>query len=298
MEDIGRVQAVIAGVSGGTQGPGTHSELEHRIIRRDGEIRYINVCIRIVRDETGRTSRCNGANQDITERRQAEIALDEARRAAEKSNALFTTLYENIPVGFGFVDTDFRVVLINRPFSEFRDIPLNGSTGKTLEEIVPSLWSKVSSKYTSVLETGQPVAGIERQGPSPDRPGVIRHWLSNLYPVRTGDGTIIGIGIIVVEITELKKAEEALKESEARFLAFIKEAAMRLKNPLEIVEGNLGSVVSDIDRGEVVGPNIALQLRLQIKNLEQIRNNIIELNTAIVDRSGEISNASKKFLTE
>ncbi|MGA2104034.1 MAG: PAS domain S-box protein [Methanoregula sp.] len=297
-EDIGRVQEVIAANSKGSQDSGTLSEVEHRIIRGDGKIRYINVCIRTVRDETGRTIRVNGANQDITDQRQAKIALEDAKKAAEKSLVLFTTLYENIPVGFGFIDTEFRVVLINRPFSEFRDIPLTGSIGKTLEELVPSLWSKLSSQYIRVLQTGQPVTGIERESSSRDRHGVIRHWLSNLYPVRTGDGTIIGIGTIVVEITELKKAEEALKESETQFLAFIKEAAMRLKNPLEVVEGNLESVVGDIDRGDVVGPNITLQLRLQKKNLEQIRNNIIELNKVIVDRSGEITNAAKKFLTE
>jgi PAS domain S-box-containing protein len=161
-EDIGYVRAAID-KSLASLGPNTLSELEHRIIRRDGEIRYISVRVRATRDETGRMIRSNGANQDVTEHRLAEIAL---------------------------------------------------------------------------------------------------------------------------------------KESEARFLTFIKEAAMRLKNPLEVVEGNLGSVVGDIDRGDVVCADITLQLRLQIKNIEQIRNNIIELNKAIVDRSGEISDASKKFLTE
>ena len=79
-----------------------------------------------------------------------------------------------------------------------------------------------------------------------------------------------------MEITELKKAEEALKESETQFLAFIKEAAMRLKNPLEVVEGNLESVVGDIDRGDVVGPNITLQLTARKRTLS--RSEIISSN--------------------
>ncbi|MFZ1128707.1 PAS domain-containing protein [Methanoregula sp.] len=146
-----------------TQSPETLAELEHRIIRRDGEVRYIRACVRTTRDESGRMVRTNGANQDITEQKQAEIAL---------------------------------------------------------------------------------------------------------------------------------------RESDARFLAFISEAAMRLKNPLVLVEGNLGSVVGDLDRGDASIPDITLQLRLQIKNLEQIRNNINELNKAIVDHGGGIPEASKKFLTE
>ncbi len=103
---------------------------------------------------------------------------------------------------------------------------------------------------------------------------------------------------VVSEQSErLKQNEEALRESNDRFLAFIKEAAMRLKNPLEVVEENLAIVVNDIEHSDSEPKNVSLQLRIQIKNLEQIRKNIIELNQAIVDHSGELSEASKRFLT-
>jgi PAS domain S-box-containing protein len=62
-----------------TTDPGYLSQIEHRIIRRDGEIRYIIVRIRVTRDAAGRTVKTHGANQDITERRLAE----EARKATE-----------------------------------------------------------------------------------------------------------------------------------------------------------------------------------------------------------------------
>ncbi|WP_421909783.1 sensor histidine kinase [Methanolacinia petrolearia] len=51
------------------------AQVEHRIIRRDGEIRYINVSIRAIKDENGRTVKLWGVNQDITERKMAEEAL-------------------------------------------------------------------------------------------------------------------------------------------------------------------------------------------------------------------------------
>jgi PAS domain S-box-containing protein len=102
----------------------------------------------------------------------------------------------------------------------------------------------------------------------------------------------------VRDISERVRSAEALKESNDQFIAFIKEAAMRLKNPLEVVEENVVLVVGDIERGEAECANVSLQLRIQIKNLEQIRQNIIELNKAIVDRSGHLSEASIRFLTE
>jgi PAS domain S-box-containing protein len=63
-----------------TTDPRYVSYVEHRIIRRDGGIRYISVRIAITKDAGGRTIRTHGANQDITERKQAEEALRQAHK--------------------------------------------------------------------------------------------------------------------------------------------------------------------------------------------------------------------------
>jgi PAS domain S-box-containing protein len=63
-----------------TTDPGFFSQREHRIIRRDGEIRHIVVRIRITKDAEGRTIKTHGANQDITERRRSEEVIRKANR--------------------------------------------------------------------------------------------------------------------------------------------------------------------------------------------------------------------------
>jgi PAS domain S-box-containing protein len=100
------------------------------------------------------------------------------------------------------------------------------------------------------------------------------------------------------DITERKRVEEALKESNERYISYIKEAAMRLKTPVEIVERNLTTVIKDMDAGDLDKYEVLLQLHLQVKNMEQIRQNLLDLNKTIVDGYGKISPASKKFLTE
>jgi two-component sensor histidine kinase len=104
--------------------------------------------------------------------------------------------------------------------------------------------------------------------------------------------------VTLTDITERKRAEEALKESNERYISYIKEAAMRLKTPVEVIERNVNGIIEDINTGEIDNAQVLLQLQIQVKNMEQIRQNILDLNKTIVDGYGEISLASRKFLTE
>lgn len=59
---------------------GYFSLREHRIIRRDGEVRWITVRIRVTKDAEGRTIKTHGANQDITDRKNMEEAIRQANK--------------------------------------------------------------------------------------------------------------------------------------------------------------------------------------------------------------------------
>jgi PAS domain-containing protein len=111
-------------------------------------------------------------------------------------------------------------------------------------------------------------------------------------------GKVIGFQGTIKDITKQKQAEEALKESNERYISYIKEAAMRLKTPVEVVERNINGIIKDVDTGDIECSQVLLQLQIQAKNMEQIRQNIIDLNKTIIDGYGELSPASKKFLTE
>jgi PAS domain S-box-containing protein len=117
-------------------------------------------------------------------------------------------------------------------------------------------------------------------------------------PLRDDQGALLGAVETAVDITELKNAEAEVKESHERYLSFIKEAAMRLKTPVEVVTENLSAITEDIRSGENNPDQVLLQLNLQVKNLDQIRYNIIHLNKTIIEGFGDISADSKKFLTE
>jgi PAS domain S-box-containing protein len=84
-DDRERVAVVIERNLSSTIGINT---LEHKIVRRDGQVRDIVVCIEVERDLEGRPVRIYGANQDITERKQAEVALERANRKLGLLNSI------------------------------------------------------------------------------------------------------------------------------------------------------------------------------------------------------------------
>ncbi len=69
-----------------TDDPNFTENVEHTIIRADGEERCINVHFGIIKDENGKTIRTYGANQDITERKKSEEQLNQIIKELERSN--------------------------------------------------------------------------------------------------------------------------------------------------------------------------------------------------------------------
>ncbi len=81
--------------------------------------------------------------------------------------------------------------------------------GRTVAEVVPLLWPQIEASYRRVLQSGVPVLNVELSGATAEDPGHFHHWLESIYPVCV-DSEIIGLGIILVDITERKEHETAL----------------------------------------------------------------------------------------
>ncbi|HEY3420126.1 MAG TPA: response regulator [Methanomassiliicoccales archaeon] len=64
------------------------NQLEHRMVRRDGQVRDLIVCVEVERDAQGRPFHLYGANQDVTDRKKAEVALERANRKLSLLNSI------------------------------------------------------------------------------------------------------------------------------------------------------------------------------------------------------------------
>ncbi|MDX6649512.1 MAG: hypothetical protein QOJ97_1463 [Solirubrobacteraceae bacterium] len=133
--------------------------------------------------------------------------IEEAKALAAESLTLMETLAASAPVGFGFVDRDLRLARMNDTLAAVAGLPVEEQLGRTVAEVVPGLWPQLEPIYRHVLDVGEAVVSREVSGSPPDSPEEIRHWLASHYPVRL-DGEVIGIGLVVVDITERRRAED------------------------------------------------------------------------------------------
>ncbi len=147
--------------------------------------------------------------QDITERKRAEAVLAEAYRKTEETLALLQSVLDNAPIGLAFVDRDYRFVRLNAALAEINGLALEAHLGRCVAEVLPGLWPTLEPLYRGVLETGQPVVNVEVSGETAAAPGQERHWLANYYPVQAAGGLILGVGVVVLEITERRRTAEA-----------------------------------------------------------------------------------------
>jgi PAS domain S-box-containing protein len=144
---------------------------------------------------------------------------------AQQTTALLDALYQSAPVGLGFWDRDLRYVRVNEALARINERPAGDHVGRTFHEVVPQLADDLEVIARGVLETGEPVIGLEIAAGTPTRPDVLRHWSASYYPVLGPDGEPIGVGAVVEETTERRRAEQ--RERAARADAEAAAATLR-----------------------------------------------------------------------
>ncbi len=205
--------AVVAGVEQIASRPGLPiPDVEHRIIRRDGKVRHIVVRSTIVRDESGRIVKRFGANQDITDRKNKDLALLESekqyRDLVESANSIILRL-----------DGKANVIFMNEFAQRFFGyseneiigrnvvgaiVPETESTGRDLKNMFQDLLSDPDRHASNVNEN------MRRSGE--------RLWVAWANkPVFDENGKLKEITCIGNDVTDRKLAEDALEESEAKF---------------------------------------------------------------------------------
>jgi len=173
--------------------------------------------------------------RDITDSRQRQEALAASERRARDALAELDAIYVTAPIGLALLDRNLRYRRINPLLAEYNGLPPEAHIGRTITEVVPAVAEAVEAPFRRVIETRRPLRQMEVVGETRARPGEIRAWIEDANPLLSENGRIEGVVVSVTEITERKRAEAALAESEARFqqLAAAIDDVLYISEPAE-----------------------------------------------------------------
>lgn len=191
---------------------------EYRFQTRKGIVSWLHGSSIKLTDKNGDTTGYLGTIVDITAKKRAE------EQAQETSN-LLKTILDTAPIGFCLFDKELRFQMINKMLADINGFTPQEHIGKTIQEIIPSIKKEATRELKHVLKTGKPILGLELTGETKSEPGKIKHWKEDYFPVRSVNGKIIGIGALVLDVTE-KRKQERLKDE------FLGIASHELKTPV------------------------------------------------------------------
>jgi len=162
-----------------------------------------------------------------------DVAAAEARRAMhalERVEAQLEALFEAAPVGAAFLDTHLRYVRVNEALAALNGVPKEAHIGRTPREVVgPEIAASIEPHLEAVLATRKHRDGVEMRDPRGR--GAEGAWLGSFYPIVLGD-ELVGVGVIVTDITAQKREEGRLIESAELRERFMGILGHDLKNPL------------------------------------------------------------------
>jgi PAS domain S-box-containing protein len=160
----------------------------------------------------------------VTERRRVADDLCRSQEALQQQVAEVEDLYRTAPVGLGLLGTDLRYLRINERLAAINGRPVSDHLGRTLREVVPDLADAVEPLHRQVIRSGQPAVGLEITGTTPADPGVPHHFLASHYPVKGARGQVVGVSVVVQDITERTRAEQTLNEHRTRLAGLVDSA--------------------------------------------------------------------------
>jgi len=260
------------------RGESERAQLELRLLHKEGKAVWARVTGSTVLDESGKPVFVVGSAEDIGEHKRAEEAAITARESMER-------LIETTDAIVVQLSAAGEIQFVNRAFEEI--------TGYTREDLEDKSWFETlvpRDRYPEVWEEFQRLTTVgmadKFENPILTKSGEERYIVWRNSSLQQ-DGEIVGTISIGIDITERKRAEEALRDSEEKLLAVFTSSPV-------------GLAVSDAD-GEIYDVNQEFERLFECRHDEVVGKTSIELGfwadpkdrervTGLIEEAGRIKN--------
>ena len=205
-------------------------EIEHRLRHKDNSYRWILSRGTCLRDATGQATRMAGSHVDITGLKGMRESLTRIRQTLHQRTTLLVRLSESIDQVFWLMELDpVRMIYVNPAFERIWGLAAEGLYRE------PRLWlssvheedqQRTADAFDAFVSGQARSYAAEYRIQRPD--GTIR-WIQDHGARMTNEsGHVRWVRSIATDITESKRAEEAMRESEGRFQLMADTAPMLL----------------------------------------------------------------------
>ncbi len=223
---------------------------EYRIIHRSGAIRWVSENARGVYDEAGRLTHIEGFVQDVTERKSAVEAL-------RRSEDMYRTLVTTSPDAIVVAGLDGRVRFASMQARRLFDFGLDSDPANIVifDHVAPVDRARASSNFRRILSDGVITSNVYRMRRAS---GTEFDGEVNSSMILGSNGAADGLMVITRDVTARREAEEALRESEARFSTVFHEnpvgtALSRLSDGVFVDANNTFLEIFGFERDEIIG---------------------------------------------
>ncbi|MEX0608387.1 MAG: response regulator [Balneolaceae bacterium] len=212
------------------------------------------------------------------------------------------SIYKNVPVGLCILDRELKFIRVNEHLAKIHGISSEDHMGKKMSELLPDLAGNTDAALQHVLDTGQVQMNVELTGKianNLEQRYLLEHWL----PLHNREGDVIGINMVIDEITDRKQFEEKLRQlnstlekrvAERTKLAEeradkLREMAIQMTHVEENERQRLARVLHDGLQQLLIGAKFNTKLiSNQVTGQNEIKEQLEELNE-ILDQSIEAS---------
>ena len=217
-------EAVMAAAQDCLEGRTAEYVFEHRMLHKDGSIRWVLVRGKVVRDKQGAPIRMVGTDRDITEHRQAEEAL-------RKSEERFRNLVEQSNDIVWEVDTDGVYTYCSPKVRDILGYAPDEMTGKTPFDFMPAEEAeRVAEVFSQTVATQRSFTSLEHKTTCRDGHEVVLECSG--VPIFDSAGHLQGYRGIDRDITERKQTEKMQKEFSREIIQLQEEERKRVAREL------------------------------------------------------------------